>query len=97
MGRAPPVADTIAATNGNLRNNKGNLRSEVAANNDNYAANSELDDVDACDRHRLHFNRIGMGPILPRREVRDNDESLGKIKFTMPPFDGKYDPDAYLT
>ena len=38
-----------------------------------------------------------MGPVRPCREVRGNDESLGKIKFTMPPFDGKYDPNAYLT
>nr|ABA97895.2 retrotransposon protein, putative, Ty3-gypsy subclass [Oryza sativa Japonica Group] len=29
--------------------------------------------------------------------IHDNDDSLGKIKFTIPCFDGKYDPDAYLT
>ena len=97
VGHATLVANTIAATNGNLRNNNDDLCSEVAANNDNYAADSELDDVDTCDRHRLRFNHISMGSILPRRKVRDNDESLGMIKFTMPPFDGKYDPDAYLT
>ena len=28
------------------------------------------------------------------REVRD--DSFAKMKFTMPAFDGKYDPDAYL-
>jgi hypothetical protein len=33
----------------------------------------------------------------PRREVRNNDDSFGKIKFTIPAFDGKYDPDAYLS
>lgn len=33
----------------------------------------------------------------PPREVCDRNDALVKIKFTMPPFAGKYDPDAYLT
>jgi hypothetical protein len=31
-----------------------------------------------------------MGGRPPRREVRENDDSLGRIKFSIPPFDGKY-------
>jgi hypothetical protein len=31
------------------------------------------------------------------RDVRNNDEAFGKIKFKIPPFNGKYDPDAYTT
>jgi hypothetical protein len=31
-----------------------------------------------------------------RPEVRDRDDSIGKIKFVMPSFDGKYDPEVYL-
>ena len=32
-----------------------------------------------------------------RREVHNNkDDAFSKIKFKMPPFDGKYDPDAYI-
>ena len=63
-----------------------------------YAGDTEHDDeVDAQPCRQLHRNRRGMGARPPRREVRDNDDSLGKIKFTMPSFDGKYDPDAYLT
>ena len=50
MGHAPPMTDTIAATTGNLRNTNGDLCSEVAANNDTYAVDSELDDVDTHDR-----------------------------------------------
>jgi hypothetical protein len=38
-----------------------------------------------------------MGGRPPRREVRENDVSLERIKFSIPTFDGKYDPDAYLT
>jgi hypothetical protein len=38
-----------------------------------------------------------MGGRAPRREVRANDDSLCRVKFSIPPFDGKYDPDAYLT
>ena len=27
----------------------------------------------------------------------NNDDAFSKIKFKIPPFDGKYDPDAYIT
>jgi hypothetical protein len=30
-------------------------------------------------------------------DVWNNDDAFGKIKFKIPPFDGKYDPDAYIT
>jgi len=29
--------------------------------------------------------------------VHNNDNAFSKIKFKIPSFDGKYDPDAYLT
>jgi hypothetical protein len=32
-----------------------------------------------------------------RREVHNNDDASSKIKFKIPPFDGTYDPDAYIT
>jgi hypothetical protein len=32
-----------------------------------------------------------------RREVPNNNDAFSKIKFKIPPFDGKYDPDAYIT
>jgi hypothetical protein len=32
-----------------------------------------------------------------RREVHNNDHAFSKIKFNIPPFDGTYDPDAYIT
>ena len=32
-----------------------------------------------------------------RREVCNNDDAFGKVKFKIPPFDGKYNPDAYIT
>jgi hypothetical protein len=32
-----------------------------------------------------------------RREVHGNDDAFSKVKFKIPPFDGKYDPDAYIT
>jgi hypothetical protein len=31
-----------------------------------------------------------------RREVCNNDNAFHKLKFKIPPFDGKYDPDAYI-
>ena len=58
---------------------------------DDYTADTELDDVvntNSDHAHRCHHRR---------REVRDRDDPLLKIKFSIPPFAGKYDPDAYLT
>lgn len=47
--------------------------------------------------HRpLRFNQQGMRREPPRREVRDHDDAFAKVKFTMPSFNGKYDPDGYL-
>jgi hypothetical protein len=33
---------------------------------------------------------------LQRHQVR-NDDHVAKLKLNVPPFDGKYNPDAYLT
>src|SRR6266540_2180712 len=52
---------------------------------------------EARPRRQAPRHRRGNGARLPRREVCDHDDSLGSIKFKMPPFDGKYDPDTYLT
>jgi hypothetical protein len=27
----------------------------------------------------------------------NNDDAFHKLKFKIPPFDGKYDPDAYIS
>ena len=32
-----------------------------------------------------------------RREVHNNNDAFSKTKFKIPPFDGKYDPDANIT
>jgi hypothetical protein len=55
------------------------------------------DSEDDADQRRLRFNRRGRPHRRLRREVRNNDDSFGKTKFTIPAFDGKYDPDAYLS
>ena len=41
-----------------------------------------------------HYYRNARPP--PRPQVRDDDH-VAKLKLTVPPFDGKYNPDAYLT
>ena len=61
-----------------------------------YTGDTKHDDRDTCERHRLRHNRRGMGGNR-RREVHNNDDAFSKIKFKIPPFDGKYDPDAYIT
>jgi hypothetical protein len=81
------------------RNHNGHdANSSIAAREElEYAADTEHDEeVLGRPQRQQRRQRHGMG-APPRREVRDNDDSLGKIKFTIPCFDGKYDPDAYLT
>jgi hypothetical protein len=69
----------------------------VDDNYDNdYTADTEHDDRDTRDRRRLCNNRRVMGGHR-RREVHNNNDAFSKIKFKIPPFDGKYDPDAYIT
>ena len=63
---------------------------------DDYTADTEHDERDTRERRRLRHNRRGMGGRR-RREVHNNDDAFSKIKFKIPPFDGKYDPDAYIT
>ena len=58
-----------------------------------YAANTKVEDR---GQRRLRQNRRGMGRQRPC-EVYNNDNTFSKIKFKIPYFDGKYDPDAYLT
>jgi hypothetical protein len=59
-----------------------------------YSTDSELDDDNA--RHPEKHNRHGRGGHQ-RREVRNNDDAIHKLKFKIPPFDVKYDPDAYIS
>jgi hypothetical protein len=59
-----------------------------------YSTDSELDDHDA--RHPVQHNHHGRDGNR-RREVRNNDDAFHKLKFKIPPFDGKYDPDAYIS
>jgi uncharacterized coiled-coil protein SlyX len=50
----------------------------------NYGGDTEHDD-------QANRRRRGL-----RRGVRNQDDSFSKIKLTIPEFNGKYDPDAYL-
>ena len=69
---------------------------EDGSYDEEYTGDTEHDDRDTRDRRRLRHNRRGMGGRR-RREVHNNDDAFSKIKFKVPPFDGKYDPDAYIT
>ena len=63
---------------------------------DDYTADTEHDAHDTRDRRRLRHNRRGMGGHR-QREAPNNNDAFSKIKFKIPPFDGKYYPDAYIT
>jgi hypothetical protein len=75
-------------------NNNNNYDEQIDDNWDEYSADLELDDHDT---HRLvqhnHHGRDGHR----RCEVRNNDDAFHKLKFKIPPFDGKYDLDAYIS
>jgi hypothetical protein len=74
-------------------NNNNNHDEQVKDNWDEYFADSEHDDHDA---HRLvQHNHHGRGGHR-RREVHNNDDAFYKLKFKIPPFDGKYVLDAYI-
>jgi hypothetical protein len=74
--------------------NNNNCDEQVDDNWDEYSADSELDDHNTC--HLVQHNRHGRDGHR-RREVRNNDDVFHKLKFKIPPFDGKYDPDAYIS
>jgi hypothetical protein len=79
---------------GHNNNNNNNYDEHVNDNWDEYSADSELDDHDA---HRpVQHNHHGRDGHR-RHEVCNNDDAFHKLKFKMPPFDGKYDPDAYIS
>jgi hypothetical protein len=74
--------------------NNNNYDEQVDDKWDEYSANSELDNHDA--RRLVQHNRHGRDGHW-RREVRNNDDAFHKLKFKIPSFDGKYDPDAYIS
>ena len=49
------------------------------------------DDGDVRNRRRYNFNRRGMGG-----NNHGNNDPFAKIKFSLPPFAGNVDPEAYL-
>jgi hypothetical protein len=48
-------------------------------------------DADGYAHRRLNFNRRGMGG-----NNHGNNDPFAKIKFSLPPFAGNVDPEAYL-
>jgi hypothetical protein len=72
--------------------NKNHLDEQVDDNWDEYSADSEHDDARRLAQHNHH----GRGGHR-RHEVRNNDDAFHKLKFKIPPFDGKYDFDAYIS
>jgi hypothetical protein len=73
------------------------MGSAAGQDEEEYAVDIELDEeVNGHRRNEQCCHRHEVGPHQPRREVHA-DDSFGKIKFTIPTFDGKYNPDIYLS
>ena len=78
-------------------NNNNTMGSAAGHDEEEYAADTELDEeLNGHRRIEQHRRRHETGPRRPRQEVRA-DDSFGKIKFTIPAFDGRYNPDMYLS
>jgi hypothetical protein len=77
-------------------NTNGGHDEGAKGNWDDYVADTEQDDQEAPNRWWLCTNRRDIGGFC-RSEVHGNDDAFSKVKFKIPPFDGKYDPDAYIT
>jgi hypothetical protein len=77
-------------------NTNGGRDEGAEGNWDDYVAGTEQDDQEAPNRRRLRTNCRGMGGFR-WREVHGNDDAFSKVKFKIPPFDGNYDPNAYIT
>jgi hypothetical protein len=75
-------------------NNNNNYDEKVDDHWDEYSTNSELDNHDA--RRLVQHNHHGRDGHR-QREVLNNDDAFHKLKFKIPPFEGKYDPDAYIS
>jgi hypothetical protein len=73
--------------------NNNNYDEQVNDNWDGYSVDSELDHDTRCP---IQHNRRGRDGHR-RCEVRNNDDAFRELKFEIPPFDGKYDPDAYIS
>ena len=69
---------------------------EHGGNYEDYAGDTEDDRHNDRAHQKLRFNRQGMARGPPRYDVRDYEHSSAKIKFTIPAFNGKYNPDVYL-
>jgi hypothetical protein len=74
--------------------NNNQLDEQVEDHWDEYSTDSELDNYDA--HHPAQHNRHGRGG-QQRREVHNNDDAFHTLRFKIPPFDGKYDHDAYIS
>jgi ElaB/YqjD/DUF883 family membrane-anchored ribosome-binding protein len=80
-----PVADTHV--------DGDSFAEDLGVDNDEH---SELPDPPPCPRRP--FNRQGMRGNLNHHNQHyvHNDDPFAKVKFSIPPFNGSYDTDAYL-
>jgi hypothetical protein len=45
----------------------------------------------------VRYSIFDIAGVAINDEVRNNDDAFHKLKFKIPPFDGKYDSDAYIS
>lgn len=95
-----PASATDAATINQHQRIPPGTDEEHGDKYEDYSGDAEDDQMVNHHNDRAHrqlrFNRHGMARGQHRYDVRDYDHSRAKIKFTMPAFNGQYNPDIYL-
>jgi hypothetical protein len=94
----------IAATNPNVAADPNAAAADTHVDGDSFAEDPGIDDdehsklPDPPSRPRRPFNRQGMGghPNHHNQHYVRNDDPFAKVKFSIPPFNGSYDAEAYL-
>jgi hypothetical protein len=94
----------IAATNPNVAADPNVAAVDTHVDGDPFAEDPGVDNnehselPDSPPRPHRPFNRQGMGgnPNHHNQYYVRNDDPFAKVKFSIPPFNGSYDAEAYL-
>jgi hypothetical protein len=94
----------IVATDPNVAADSNAVAADTHVDGDLFTEDPGVDNdehselPDPPPRPRWHFNWQGMGgnPNHHNQHYVRNDDPFAKVKFSIPPFNGPYDAEAYL-
>jgi hypothetical protein len=94
----------IAATDLNVATDPNTAAADTHVDGDPFAEepgvdndeHSELPDPPPCPRRPFNWQGMGGNPNHHNQHYVRNDDPFAKVKFSIPPFNGSYDAEAYL-